>query len=115
MRTMAGLTLTGESASTDDTPAALKPIRDCKAKGWRWDAQAGKCMKPSEAKAGCEARGHQYNIDTGRCIKSLKPNDAPKQAEEQKSSDDDYQPKKNKKNKKKKQQDYDDDDDDDRY
>jgi hypothetical protein len=72
---------------------------------WRWDQSAGKCIKPSGAKADCEARGHQYDIDTGRYIKSLKP-----KAEEQSGSDDDYRPKKNKK--KKKQHD---DEDGDRY
>ena len=106
---------TGESASTDETPAALKPIRDCRAKGWRWDQSAGKCIKPSEAKAECEAKGQKYNLDTGRCIKQIgkaKAQGAPDQAEEQSSSEqasdeDDYKPKN--KNKKKKQRDYDDD------
>ena len=92
----------GESASTDDTPAALKPIRDCKAKGWRWDQSAGKCVKPSEAKANCESKGrnYRYDLDTGACVKQTGE-----------ASDED----KPKKKKKKKHDDDDDDDDDDRY
>jgi hypothetical protein len=89
---------TGESAS-GETPAALKPIRDCKAKGWRWDQASAKCIKPSEAKADCEARGHQYDMDTGRCIKSIKPNQAEEQSSSEQTSDesdDDYEPKKKK-------------------
>jgi hypothetical protein len=93
-----GKAKTGEGASTGETPAMLKPVRDCKAKGWRWNESTGTCIKPSEAKADCESRGHQYDIDTGRCIKSLKP------TEQSEADDDDHKPK----NKKKKKQ-YDDD------
>jgi hypothetical protein len=103
-----GKAKTGESASTDDTPAALKPIRDCKAKGWRWDQSAAKCIKPSEAKADCEAKGHTYDLDTGRCVKSLKKGE-PQVAEPEVVT---QQPRK----KKKKKKHYDEDDDDgDRY
>jgi hypothetical protein len=96
----------GESSSTGETAAALKPIRDCKAKGWRWET-SGKCVKPSEVKADCEAKGHQYDIDTGRCVKSIKRT-------EQTSDESDDKPK-NKKKKKQHDDDDDDDDDGDRY
>ena len=98
---------TGGSTSTDKTPAVLKAARDCKAKGWRYDAQGGKCIKPSEAKADCEARGHKYDIDTGRCVKSIgksKAQGAPDKAEEQDTrsggasdDDNDHKPKRKKK------------------
>ena len=47
------------STGTGEKPAALITAlrRDCKAKGWRWNEQTGKCTKPSEAKADCEAKG----------------------------------------------------------
>jgi hypothetical protein len=77
---------TGESASG---AAALKPIRDCRAKGWHWDQSAGKCTKPSEAKANCESKGpnYSYDLDTGGCVKQQASDD----------DDDDYKPKKKKK------------------
>jgi hypothetical protein len=86
-----GKAKTGESASNDDTPAALKAVRDCRAKGWRWET-SGRCVPPSQVKADCEAKGHQFDIDTGRCIKSLKAK--PAQAEEQASDEGDHHKKK---------------------
>jgi hypothetical protein len=102
-----GKAKTGESASDEETPAALKAVRDCKAKGWRWET-SGKCVPPSEVKADCESKGHQYDIDTGRCIKSLKAKTTEQASDE---ADDENKPK-NKNKKKKKQHDDDDDDDD---
>ena len=90
---------TGESSSTGETPAALKPIRDCRAKGWRWDQSAGKCIKPSEAKANCESKGpnYSYDLDTGGCVKQQASDD----------DDDDYKPTRKKKQKRHYDEDYD--------
>jgi hypothetical protein len=80
---------TGESASTDETPAVLKPIRDCKAKGWLWDPATKQCNpKPvknigtaktgddngapkdtSALKAACLNQGLGWDDATGHCKK----------------------------------------------
>jgi hypothetical protein len=69
----------------------------CIHSGWRYDEQAGRCIKPSQAKADCESKGsnYHYDLDSGGCVKTIskaKSQGSTEQAEDlqsqEKTSDD---------------------------